>query len=380
MKLVNRRANVIDNQTDLEALDTITDFPVFMGCVDHEISDDLTADMSWSISKSNGIVQLRFLVPLNILYGAHHDSGLIGEIWMQHHKQFSNFIKKQSPKSVLEIGGAHGILSKEYKKEKPIEWVILEPNPSPAEGVDSVFIRGFFDDTFSFDGEVDTIIHSHVFEHVYNPNEFISHISNFLKQGQQLIFSLPNMKEMLKRKYTNCINFEHTVLITEPYIEYLLSKNGFTQVDKKYFKDDHSIFYAYIKDINSKLIPLPEGLYDQNKKLFVEYIEYLKDLILALNQKISNVDENKKIYLFGAHVFAQYLIAYGLNISRISFVLDNDNNKHKKRLYGTELIVMSPKILAVEDNPVVILKVGIYDNEIRKDILNNINSDTIFLD
>ncbi len=53
-------------------------------------------------------------------------------------------------------------------------------------------------------------------ERAYYPDEFISHISSFLEDGQELIFILPNMEEMLKRKYTSCINFEHTVFIIEP--------------------------------------------------------------------------------------------------------------------------------------------------------------------
>ena len=87
-----------------------------------------------------------------------------------------------------------------------------------------------------------------------------------------MIFSLPNMEEMLKRNYTNCLNFEHTVFITEPYIEFFLSKYGFRLIEKKYFKDDHSIFYAYVKDKKIKKTDLPKMLYEHNKKIFLDYI------------------------------------------------------------------------------------------------------------
>jgi hypothetical protein len=379
MKLVNRENNVIDGRADLEILDSMDDFPVFMGCVKHGNKQDLCVDMTWSISESNGIVQLRYLVPLNVLYESHHDSGLIGSIWIEHHQQFAKFIQEQSPKSILEIGGAHGILSREYKKENPIDWTILEPNPSPAEDVDAIFIKGFFDDKFTFDGEIDTIIHSHVFEHVYYPNEFINHISNFLEEGQKLIFSLPNMEEMLKRKYTNCINFEHTVFITEPYVEHLLSKHGFKQVDKQYFKNDHSIFYAYVKDPNAEIINLPDGLYEYNKELYLDYVGYHKKLITNLNEKMTKIDEDQPIYLFGAHVFAQYLIEFGLDTSRIVCLLDNDINKQEKRLYGTNMMVKNPKVLENIENPMVILKAGVYNQEIKNDILSNINSGCVFI-
>jgi len=378
MKNIQRDKDVINECKDLEFLYKFDNFPVFMGCTNQSIEKDILVNMQWEISKGSGVIQLNPLLPLDILYPESHGSGNIGRMWAEHHQEFSKFIQHQSPNSVLEIGGAHGILSREYKKENPINWTILEPNPSPAKDVDATFIKGFFDDKFTFDGEIDTIIHSHVFEHVYYPDEFIGHISSFLNNGQNLIFSLPNMEEMLKRKYTNCINFEHTVFITEPYVEYLLSKHGFKQVAKQYFKDDHSIFYAYVKDSNTKTIELPKGLYEHNKKLYLDYVDYHKQLIKDLNVKIDNISGDQPIYLFGAHVFAQYLIEFGLDIGRIICLLDNDTNKQGKRLYGTNMIVESPKVLVDVNNPIVILKAGVYNDEIKSQ-LEEINKSIKYL-
>ncbi len=378
IKQIQRNKDVINECEDLEFLDKFDSYPVFMGCVKQPIEDDILIDMQWGISKNSGIIQLSSLLPLDVLYSEDHGAGVVGTLWLQHHKEFAKFIKKQSPKSVLEIGGSHGILSREYKKMNDIDWTILEPNPVPAADVDAVFIKGFFDDRFNFNGEVDAIVHSHVFEHVYYPNEFIAHISNFLEEGQKLIFSFPNMEQMLKKKYTNCINFEHTVLLTEPYVDYLLSKHGFKEVDKQYFQDDHSIFYSFKKDSTVDTIALPDGLYDHNKKLYLDYVNYHKQLIKDLNIKIHNTSYDQNIYLFGAHVFAQSLIEFGLDTSRIICLLDNDKNKHSKRLYGTSMAVESPKILKGESNPIVILKAGVYNSEISSDILNNINPNTIF--
>ena len=378
MKKIQRNRDVINECEDLEHLYTFNNFPVFMGCMDQPSEKDILVDMQWEISKSSGIIQLNPLLPLDILYPESHGSGNVGSMWTEHHQIFANFIQSQAPKSVLEIGGAHGILSREYKKLNKINWTILEPNPSPAEGVSAEFIEGFFDDNFTFDGEFDTIIHSHVFEHVYYPDEFIKHISGYLENGQNLIFSLPNMEQMLKRKYTNCINFEHTVFITEPYVEHLLSKHGFRQISKEYFKEDHSIFYAYVKDSSTPLIELPKGLYEHNKILYLDYVDYHNKLISDLNVKINKTSNDRPIYLFGAHVFAQYLIEFGLNIDRIVCLLDNDIKKQGKRLYGTSMIVESPNMLAGIDSPIVILKAGVYNKEVSDDILDNINSGTIF--
>ena len=69
----------------------------------------------------------------------------------------------------------------------------------------------------------------------------------------------------------------------------------------------------------------------------------------------------------------------GLNTSKTICILDNDIKKQKKRLYGTSLNVKSPKILANYENPIVILRAGVYDEEIRTDILENINSQVKFI-
>jgi FlaA1/EpsC-like NDP-sugar epimerase len=186
------------------------------------------------------------------------------------------------------------------------------------------------------------------------------------------------MQAMLERKYTNCINFEHTIFLTEPYIEYLLAKHGFKLLEKEYFLDDHSIFYAAVRDTNVKPTQLPSGLYEANKKLYMSYVNFHKELISDLNKKIEQTTQ--PIYLFGAHVFAQYLLEMGLNTNKIVCLLDNDPKKQGRRLYGTKLNVASPKVLAEIIDPIVILKAGVYNDEIKKDILENINKSTQFLE
>ncbi len=381
MKLIQRGADVILGGSDLEPLYKFGEFPVFMGCTGDPQEADLLSDMSWSISQSSGAIQLNPVLPLEVIYPEAHGSGCVGKLWEAHHRALALFVNRFSPKAVLEIGGAHGILSREYAELSPtVSWTIIEPNPMPVEGVRANFIKGFFDDKFSLEFPVDTIVHSHVFEHIYDPVVFVEHISAFLEPGKHLLFSVPNMEEMLRRKYTNCINFEHTIFLTEPYVEYLLRSHGFRLLEKEYFLDDHSIFYAYVRDSQVQPTELPAGLYKRNKKLYLDYVSYHEALIKDLNQKIAKLSPDQVLYLFGAHVFAQYLIGFGLNTSRIKFILDNDPNKHGKRLYGTSLQVASPKILNQVTNPVVILKAGVYNEEIRKDILCNINPKTVFFE
>ena len=378
MRLIEREVCAVSGNADLEHLYTFPRFPVFMGCMDQPEADDLEADMSWWISRGSGLIQLKKLIPLDVLYPESHGAGAVGALWERHHKAFAQFLNRVAPSAVLELGGAHGILARDYKSLASIPWTILEPNPSPVEGCDARFIKGFFDESFAFNEPFDTVVHSHVFEHIYEPDPFMRHLAAFMKPGKHLIFTLPNMQVMLERKYTNCINFEHTVFLTEPYIEFLLAKHGFRVLQREYFLEDHSIFYSTIRDPSVRASELPGGLYDKNRTLYLDYVDYHVRLIEDLNRKIRAAGRN--VYLFGAHVFAQYLIEFGLDTSRIACLLDNDRKKHGRRLYGTSLKVSSPRILRETDTPIVVLKAGVYNDEIRDDILKNINPAATFLE
>ena len=147
-------------------------------------------------------------------------------------------------------------------------------------------------------------------------------------------------------------------------------------LSKKYFLNDHSIFYTVEKNKETKEISLPKNIYSDSKIAFFEYIEYFDKLIKNFNKAISEFDG--EIYLFGGHIFSQFLINRGLDISKIVAIIDNDINKHGKRLYGTQLTVKSPAILKDKKNPGVVLVAANYENEIKTDIINNINKDTIF--
>ncbi len=122
-------------------------------------------------------------------------------------------------------------------------------------------------------------------------------------------------------------------------------------------------------------MPLPNE-YTRNKKLYMEYVDYHLAMIDTLNEAIEK--STLPVYLFGAHIFSQTLIQFGLKTEKIVSILDNGPLKQGKRLYGTKFIIDSPKILKDKGAVAVILKVGGYDAEIKKDILENINTEVIF--
>lgn len=385
MNKVVRKFNILNNNDDLELLFQMNNFPISMQCVDeHEKSDeDVYSDMKWMISKTTGIIQLQELIPLDILYSGNHGSGVIGSVWSKHHCAFAKFINKFIGKIdiVLEIGGQHGELYKNFVHNKKLKWIMVEPNPSIEQSETLEVIDKFYDEDLVFPSKewCSLIVHSHVLEHIYWPTSFLNKIHDDLAEDGLMVFSIPNMEKMLNNKYTNCIDFEHTIYLTEEHIEFLLISNGFKIVAKDFFMSDHSIFYCCQKSKNKfcNSISIP-NLYNKNRNEFNNFITYYKNEVDRINNIIN--DSQSSVYLFGAQGFSQYLMYFGLNDSKILFILDNDSNKHDKRLYGTNLIIKSPRILSSEISPIIILKCGAYNNEIKQQIINEINNSAIFIE
>jgi SAM-dependent methyltransferase len=375
MNYIIRNKSIITGKENLEQLYTFKNFPVFFGCVDFDSSKDLLVDMSWAICPETGIIQLDKLIPLDILYQEQHVDGT-GPIWQQYYADFASYILKQEAKSFLEIGGGAGNLANLVTEHaSDIKWTMVEPNPLHSGNQRIKIVPAFFDENFKYPGTVDVVVFSQVMEHAYDPNSFIKNITNFLTVGGKLIFAYPNLELWLKNKFTNALNFEHTMFLTDYFVDYLLVKYGF-KINEKYFYKDHSIFYSAEKVEKGLSLPKLENKYEEYKKIFNEFIDYHKFIVNDLNQKIDKADE--PTYLFGAHIFSQYLINFGLNTDIIVSVLDNSPLKQDKRLYGTNLMVESPKVLLNKGAVNVILKAGIYNEEIKKDILENINSEVIF--
>ena len=378
--MIPRTRCVLTGKEDLEPLYTFRDFPVFMGCVEKgSAADDTRADMRWAISRETGCIQLDPLLPPDIVYQASHGSGSTGSLLMKHHTAFAAFIRQFHPQSVLEVGGGHGILPTLYAKQgSACDWTVVEPNPQPVEDCPAKFIRGFFDERLCRTlSHANAIVLSHVLEHIYEPDDMLKVMSNVLNEGDLLLFSVPDMQRWLERKFTNCLNFEHTIFLTENFIDFMLRKNGFTLEKKEYFANGHSIFYAARKTHPSaEDMPSLPRQYDFCKTLFVEFITFHKALVAQLNSAMRQADA--PVFLFGAHIFSLYLINFGLETEKIQGILDNDPHKQGKRLYGTDLRVSSPRILKDIPQANVILRAGSYNEEIKRDILENINPAVVF--
>ena len=361
---------VANGTDDIKEILTINKFPLYCGCVNTDLSEDIFYDMKWGYSASSNLVQLMDLVDLDELYRQHHNSGTVGKIWKDHHKNFANFIRVNDGDSVLEVGGASGNLVSHFiDSDKDFKWALLEPSSAFKTHDSRVTHISDYLETHDFlDKKFDTVIHSHVIEHSYEPIKFLQKLNSLLKNSGQQFISMPNIGKWLENGYTNALGFEHTYYLDEVIIKNLLNKSGFDIVSMEV--NDHSIFIHSIKSnkqFNEEI----------KSDSLVKYIKYLKDL----NDRVKDINKfvgPEKVYLFGAHVFSQVLLNMGIKESSVISILDDDPLKHGLRLYGTGLMVEPTSVLDGQSSPKVIVDAGPYTEQIKNNIINNINNTVVF--
>lgn len=381
--MIQRDKDMYLGNRDLEHLYTMSRFPVYCGTTNGKESEDQYEDMEWMISRGSGMIQLGKLLPPEILYSVSHNSSY-GGIWRRHHEEFAEFLHRYTgTKGILEIGGGNGILCSVYNAMEStggVRWTIIEPsNVKIAAGCNAYYIKKMWNHELDLrDIPYDTLVHSHLIEHQYDLNDFMMTCAKALELGERMVFALPNLKHWLKEKFLNTLFFEHTYLISDDYVESILHKYRFRILERRDFGNGHSLFYAAEKMHDSMTAEPDYGrFYADNKRDFLDFIAYFKDKVAQYNESMKACDH---VYLFGAHIFSQMLIHFGLRTDKVRCILDNDPLKQGKRLYGTSFRVKSPEILTNEDKPIIVLNAGAYSGEIKDDIVKRINSKTTFLE
>ena len=359
---------------DLEEICKIKSFPIFMGSTKQKIEEDRYEDLTFQKCCNCGSVQIKNLIPLNILYKDAHNNA-IGGTWASHHSQFSEFASPFVSGNVVEIGGSNLIVANNLAARDHVKSITVYDNSIHYEKINSekINVVAEFFDASTIPDNTNCIIHTHLIEHLYNPVEEIKIIGDKLKIGDYMIFSAPRIDNMLKMFYTNAMNFEHTYLLCDKKVNHIINNSGFKIIKKRKF-NDYCTFYACQK-VKNVLKPVKQIYKDEN--LINNFITHHNKDVSKILSKIDLKKENT--FIFGAHIFTQFLLKFGLKEDLFSCVLDNDKTKIGNRLYGTNLKIDSPNILKNYASPIVVLKAAQYTDEIKHDIINNINPNTRFI-
>ena len=314
-----------------------------MGTTTRPAATDRFAEMCWSACRDCGTVQLRRLPALREVYRKRHTETL-GSTWDRHQESFARFVAKHAKGRVLAWERV-GAGSKE----------LVRP---------AVTFRGRL-----------TLVHSHVFEHWRDPGDVLAAIATALSPGAKMVLSVPAMDPLLRRGIMSPLNFEHTFHASTAVVRALLERARFRVLARETF-GDHSVFYA---------CELARDAHDASEhgSLSQDSAETVRHAVAAQRRDARRIsreaaDFDGPRFLFGAHVFTQYLLGCGLDERAFDGVVDNSAVKAGQRLYGTGLRVLQPRQLRRYRKSLIVLRTGAYDREIREGLRRELGRKVVF--
>jgi len=342
---------------------TWKDLPVLLSSTNDKAENDVFYDFTLGLDENTGLVRQLNIPPQDILYKDARNSGM-GKIWKEHYDEFYEFIVKNidlNNKKICEIGSGNGYVAKKIGEHHKID--CYEPNPTFQSTENIKLFKKFM--TFDKNQNYDVILLSHTFEHLIDPELFLQNIKNALNPNGFLVMSYPNFEVGLDNILINLFNSEHISYLTKASTEKLLNKNYFQNcIVQEYI--DHSIF---VIGQLSKSNNYEKFTSDDLTKLKFKISDYLLNLQNKIELAVTLIKDINDIYIFGCHAMSSlFLYLSKLNINKFKNVLDNDPLKHNSRLYGTNLICLSPK--SVEKTS-VLLNGGVYHTEIKDKLIKN---------
>lgn len=339
---------------------------VFVDCFDIINTINYTEDLDVSYNENEiinlnfvgcvkcGGVQLKNLFDPNLIYGkASHCTE--NDEWVKHNNSFISFIKKNIIKNnkVIEIGGGLGKFAKNAMNEiKTIDsYKILEighpiKNVELAQKIE--FLEGNCEDYNFNELDVDTIIMSHVFEHLYDPKKFVKNISN--ANIKEIFIAIPHMEVLMENGDINNLNVQHTFYIDAKYIASLFNEFSYSLNETLNYADN-SLFFYFKKNFT------PSNFKSKELYANVNLIKTLDHFYNNLKEKISKIDIDHRFFICPSGFYGKIVYYYLKEETKKNVIgfLDGDKNKINKRLSGTNHLVYHKEFIQHRENVTILL-------------------------
>jgi len=319
-----------------------------------------------------GCVQLYNLYNPELIYNqkSHYtDSG----VWTKHNDCFANFIETNivyKNEDILEIGGGSGKLAKSIlHKVKCLKgYKILDISTAHInKNKDIEYIEGNCD-FFDFESiNVDTVVMSHVFEHLYEPRTFLNNIKN--SKIKEVFISIPDMENLTRNGDINNLHIQHTFYVDTNFISWIFGEYNF-ELKNEWNYENNSAFYHFVKNDDS----LKNKTLDEIKN--IKLVETLKNFYSTVKENVKRLSFVEPFFICPSGFYGKIIYHYldpSTKKNVIGF-LDSDSSKVNKRLSGTDGIVYNKEYVKSYTNANVLLIAEKYNKEIQEDLIGYNNS------
>jgi len=287
--------------------------------------------------KSCNCLQLQNLVDPSILYSDLYTNATFSSSWEHHNIELTNFIlNNTTDTSFLEIGANKGGLYKMLKnKQNNIRYNVLDMYKNNELDENIHFFEGNCE-TFDFTG-FNALILSHVFEHLYSPLTFIQNVRN--SNVHTLFISIPNFDYLLNEESITLLHSQHTFFCGLDYILYMFSLYQYKcESHFEYPGNFKSRMFKFVLDANVVPLSMPSRDIELYKKIYITKMYNLRN---------TQIPENS--YIFPSGIYGQYAYYFSKYKNNVLGFLDNNPERHNKKLYGTDKLVYSPLTIEREN-------------------------------
>lgn len=338
---------------------SLKNYPIkFLG--DADSKNDQVIDHTLVSCKSCFCLQLQNLVDPTILYSMSHNSSK-SEVWLKHHKLLADFIyeglQEYPLKKIVEIGGSSGVIAEHLSGYADVDYTIFDLCDHDPKIPNVKFLVGNCESADFTDDS--SIVMSHVFEHLYEPNKFVKNMAR--NNIRSIFLSVPNMTLQLANKIHPVIYQEHTFFCELDDIKMIFAQYGY-KTKKEYFYGIHAILIHFEKTSESVELVRSRD-YSTVKTILDVYTE---------KKRITEALVLDSPYFVIPACFSGQLINYNIlpqYKKNILGFLDNDKTKTGKRMYGTDVFVYRMEEVLKYDGPLkIVIHKGAYVDEIVKQL------------
>lgn len=334
--------------------------PISYNMIDTRIDDSISIPFNVIKCLNCKTYQNKYLGNLNLVYGRHVNP--VGKIHQNMKECYCNFICfNKNINGFIEIGAGNGDLSEKLLNINKVPYYIIDPFYC-GNTTDRIIISSFLEDTPLTNFSANTIVTSHLFEHLYCPLQFIT--TAIKNQIKYIYICIPDFENSIKKEsFCNTLNIEHTFYIENKFIEEIFKKYGYT-CNRRYEYFNHSIMFEF--EYNGLPILLLNPVNQTSENDIPNYINTLIERTMSINKMIDDHYGIYKIYLWPSSAHSLYLCYYGLNYFKIDYLLDNSPDKINKYFYGYNLKCISMNdIINTNDKSLLILHGGCFNTEIK---------------
>jgi len=313
-------------------------------------------------------VQNKYLGDLSIIYKTNHADST-GNTMINLHKLNKDFVLKyiNNINNIIEIGSSKGVLADNILECTKLNYYIIEPCFFGNKN-NKIIIDDFYENINDYDIDANTIIISHVFEHFYEPLKILEKISNN-KNIKNFFLVWPDLEYYINNNVLHVLNTEHTFYIDNNFLIKLFNNYGFLLKDKIFY-NGHSVLFYFYRD-NIKYEHKKINFKNENYSLDLYYGNIFKNIEKCNNLLNDNI--NIKKYIWPASIHSIYLLIFGLKEDLLNGLLDNSLNKIGKKMYGTNLEIISFDKIINENNKntFIILNGGLFNIEVESKLKNS---------